>query len=164
MGKADGRLRVSRDLLWSSSIQTLLEWGQDVISRGECIFSLYPGGHLPTLQNWYRATYWLILYPLQRGQILRSHGYRIPIELSHDHQQGLLSRYVMTPSSGAIVTHTVQFTSVNIGHTTLDSKDTIKSIEKWRDNVLRSNFNASLKILTLFLCPLMFLPPNHPWL
>ena len=59
------------------------------------------------------------------------------MEISHEQQQGLLSGYVMPPQYGAIVIHTVQFTSVNTGHTTLDSKDTIKSIEKQRDEVLR---------------------------
>lgn len=55
--------------------------GRLLLIEGSAFFSPTTGGHLPTLQNQHPAIYQLILYPPQRGQILKSHGHQIPMEL-----------------------------------------------------------------------------------
>lgn len=61
----------------------------------------------------------------------------------------------------AIAAAAVQCTLKSTGHTTLDSMDTVKGIVKRRQQCLKTHFNVLLKILTLFLYSLLFLPPNH---
>lgn len=58
----------------------------------------------------------IIIYPPQRGQILKSHGSQVQWNCHHGQQQRLLSVYVIIHSSGAIAAYAAQFTLKNKGH------------------------------------------------
>ena len=112
-----------------------------------CVFSLPPGGHLPTLQNGYPALYWLILYLSRKARSSKTMDTKFYINITWTATRAVVRICdAPPPEVGAIVIHTVKFISVNIGHTTLDSKDTIKSIEKQRDEVLRDILMLHLKL------------------
>lgn len=69
MDKAIGRLRVSEACFGVLHSKSCLKEGKTILAGESVFFPLHPGGHWPTLQNWYLTIYRLILYPPQRGQI-----------------------------------------------------------------------------------------------